>query len=756
MAGLAAVLNAPGSIDAIAVALASRGADGALCQLDGRGGTQLEVAVRAVMPAIPRVADDHEHTVAAFAVDGVASITALDAGYTARGPAGLTAGDDEPYAVILADAERGELVLARNGDGPGLYYARHGDGWLVASEPLALVSAGVAARPDVDVIRRFIETGLCDDTDRTFFERIRRVLPGEAVVLTADGAATSSGSSWQRGTPSVSTALRSALRAAGADARVGVLLGPGLAGAALLGTALSPSDGSNRPRPVAVYTATFPSLREPASQTPAVLAATPYGTIRHVPYAFEPSELDLDGFLRDLGEPVPDLDLYLLWAIAKGRSGEVDTLVDTALGESACVARVCDRISARYGVVVRSPLREVGPVELIGNELESIVGQTLLPGVARYAGMDSAQAVTAGEIVLWLRDTVAAALAVPRPWHDRTGGIDPLRRLAAGEATDEESLLRAYLVECWLRAVGDPGSTDASPSEDLPEPDLGTDDLEVAGVTWARLPVRTEAFAPGAELVAKAAWYVADALTEQFAVSLLRETLRGPWFATLAGKVVAVSQRRVCPLWDIKPDLAARVLARIARRWLPRLGEAWTMQVAIDHGGLPRVAAGTLAAALSMEWSQRLLPQAAATLYPPRAGAVAPADGAVVRGPFSPDDVADALLDALHYSLAPHLVDTLAGCAVISADEMGSRLLGFAPGPYVHAVPHPEPIVAEIFADNPAGQGGECTPIVLVCPAPQPRTAGPRQRGTDFAALDTTTKSGQSVSRERGVTTRPA
>jgi len=88
-------------------------------------------------------------------------------------------------------------------------------------------------------------------------------------------------------------------------------------------------------------------------------------------------------------------------------------------------------------------------------------------------------------------------------------------------------------------------------------------------------------------------------------------------------------------------------------------------------------------------------------------------------------------------------------------DEMGSRLLGFAPGPYAHAVPHAEPIVAEIFADNPAGQGVECTPIVLVCPAPQPRTAGPRERARDFATLDTTAKAGRSVSRERGVTTRP-
>ena len=43
-------------------------------------------------------------------------------------------------------------MLARNGDGPGLYYARYGGGWLAASEPGTLLRAGVPADPDVDVV----------------------------------------------------------------------------------------------------------------------------------------------------------------------------------------------------------------------------------------------------------------------------------------------------------------------------------------------------------------------------------------------------------------------------------------------------------------------------------------------------------------------------------------------------------------------------------------------------------------------------
>src|SRR5687767_7972149 len=110
MAGLAAALNAPGSIHALAAALGPRGADGAVSRLETSGGAVLELAMRAsVPPAIPRVVGDPDgpdpHVVAAFAVDGVASVTALDRGYSAKGPLGLLGGED-PYAVILADAER--------------------------------------------------------------------------------------------------------------------------------------------------------------------------------------------------------------------------------------------------------------------------------------------------------------------------------------------------------------------------------------------------------------------------------------------------------------------------------------------------------------------------------------------------------------------------------------------------------------------------------------------------------------------------
>jgi hypothetical protein len=730
MAGLAAALNAPGRIDALRDALLPRGPEAAALHLEAFGGAELDLAVRAALPAIPRVVSDagtgHARIVAALAVDGIASVTALDGGYAARGPAGLFDGN-HAYAVILADAEHDCLVLARNGDGPGLYYARNEGGWLAASEPAALLRAGVPAEPDPETVARFVQSGGCDETRRTFLRGIRRVRSGEAVTLMSDGTADSIGEPAAAGVRDVAVALEADV----ADRRVGLLLGPGLSGAALLGAALSRPD---RSEPVPVHT---------VGPAPALLRSVDHAAVLHRQHHVDVRALDLDAFLSDVGEPVPDLRLYLLWAVARTLGGEVDVLVDSGGGTPEAVSRVRDRIEARYGVVVRTPLRHVGPLH--DRTLQSLVDSSLPAVAARPAVADPADPVSAARVLLAAPEPVASVLTRRRPWLDRTEGIDALRRLSAGEPVDADALLRAYLVERWLdtlppseaapRAEAPVQPRDASEAPVSPAPArtsaLPPEEVHIGGLTWSRVRVRTEVFVPGDGLVGKAAWHTTNALTELCADASAREALRGPWFAILSGRAVAVAQRRVCPLWDIKPGPLARYLSRRANRRLPHLGEAWTMQVALADGGRFRVAAAVLLAVLWRRRAARLLPEQAASLYPPRPGAVPPGDSAVVQGPVQPDRTAAALVGALRYGAPVPLVATLAGCAIVSADETGSRLLGFAPGPYVDAVPDAETVVAQLCADNPAGQNHEQTPVVLAYAAPRWRAAD-SQEPPDF------------------------
>ncbi len=701
MAGLAATLNEPDSIDPIAWALAARGADGALCRLTGAGGADLQIAVRAAMPSIPRVvpargeADEADPTpIAAFVIDGIASMTALDHGYAEDGPLGLVDGGDLSYAVILADAQRDELVLARNGAGPGLYYARLDHGWVAASEPGALLQAGVSAEPDVAVVRRFIQTGECDESERTFFAQIRRVLPGEAVVLgTAVSGAVRHPSDWKPPAPTTAEAIWHATEAS----RMGVLLTPGVCGAAVLGGALYQPE---RPQPLPVFTASLDGIDGAAAQLPAVLVPLRPDTVSHTSLTAAIDPAELDRFLADMGEPVPDLDFYLLWTVVRSLSGGVDTLVDATPGRPLGLDRVRDRLLAHYGVAVRCPLREALAIDEV---LNTVVKRTMPPQLARYAELDPAQAATPTQIVLALRDEIAAALVPPRPWSDAAASVTALRRLSAGEPADAEALLRAYLVERWLAGIG-PQATVAveiEPEIEIPQPPPArdADEIIVGGEVWRRIPVRTAPVAAGDQLLASTAFHVVNTFAEY------RDAPVGPWFVVISGKAVAVSQNRLETVLDVLPGRAARLLAPLARRRWPHLGQPWTIQVAIDHSGLGRILGAVL-------MGRPMPPEA--DVYPPRPGAVPPADSAIVRPPFRPDEVAASLVAALRLALPPELGQSLAGVAVVSADEGGCRVLGYANGPCGGAAPRPRALLSLLLADNPSGQGAERTPIVVV------------------------------------------
>ncbi len=735
MAGLAATLKNSDLVDAMDLALVPRGADRAVCRLRGRRGASIELAMRAGMPSIARVvsgamgghsgngagngggngggngAPGDDRVVAAFAVDGVASVTALDGRYAQHGPPALLGGD-EPYTVIVADPEREQLVLARNGAGPGLYYAEHGAGWLVASEPMALHHAGLPAEPDPAVVRRFIETGACDDGAATFFAGVRRLRPDEAVTLGGHGEIRIHHADVPNHQPSLGSLLRESV----GSGRVGVSIAPGLPGAAMLGTILAMDDWSD---PVRVHTATFPSLGGAAARTPAVLAALPHGTVHHRTHAFDPVEFDLGTFLRDMGEPVPDLGLYLVWEIARSLGDDVDALLDATVDagtDGAYMIRFSDRVLARYGVAVSCPLRDAKVNgRTLRAELEQVMDQTLPRGVGRSVRRDEAAAPTPGDLLRPIRDTVAATLAsaryAGRPWADPAGTLDSLRRLCDGKATDEARLLRTYLVERWMTDVVDHSASGQEVGA-LP------DDVVAGGSTWARVPVRTEVFTGGDQLAPKAAWHVANTVSGLLGARWSRDAFRSPWFAAVAAKPVAVTQGRIRPLWEIKPGVAARAIVRLANGTLPRLADPWTTQVAIADAGLLHVAADAVAARVAgparvAGSPSRGVPPTANATSPPREEAVEPGDGAVVRSPADPDGFAEAFAEALRLALPTEVVDTLAGTAVVSADAQGCRVLGFASGPYADAVPGAEVLIADLFADNPAGQGRECTPVVL-------------------------------------------
>lgn len=88
------------------------------------------------------------------------------------------------YAIALADGARGRLVLARDPFGiKPLYYAEAKRGLAFASEPQALIAAGLVS-PRLNARARDELLAFQFTTGRpTIFEGIARVLPGEVIVV---------------------------------------------------------------------------------------------------------------------------------------------------------------------------------------------------------------------------------------------------------------------------------------------------------------------------------------------------------------------------------------------------------------------------------------------------------------------------------------------------------------------------------------------------------------------------------------------
>lgn len=94
------------------------------------------------------------------------------------------------FALAILDTATGELTLARDPVGCApLYLAADGSGRVAfASEIRGVLAAGVLPRrPDDLTIYRYLALGLHDDTERTFFDRVTRLLPGELAVISPAG-----------------------------------------------------------------------------------------------------------------------------------------------------------------------------------------------------------------------------------------------------------------------------------------------------------------------------------------------------------------------------------------------------------------------------------------------------------------------------------------------------------------------------------------------------------------------------------------
>lgn len=236
-----------------------------------------------------------------------------------------------------------------------------------------------------------------------------------------------------------------------------------------------------------------------------------------------------------------------------------------------------------------------------------------------------------------------------------------------------------------------------------------------AGLTVRRYPLRTDLYAREDDLDEKTLAYV-----ERFFSGLPASggdhdrATKGTWYFFISEKIVAITQGRSYFIWDIKVSRPARVLSRYVTRTPAGigLGSPFTMQLAIEEAGLPRVLYAAAGGAVGKLIGKRglfyeLVGGDIRAIDGPTEYSVYPANVSAKLAPKDPDQVAARLSALIRQRVPQPWRDTFAGTVVMDANDIGRNVLGMdAPGPKER--------YEAMFADNPLGQGSEQTPMALV------------------------------------------
>ena len=217
--------------------------------------------------------------------------------------------------------------------------------------------------------------------------------------------------------------------------------------------------------------------------------------------------------------------------------------------------------------------------------------------------------------------------------------------------------------------------------------------IDVDGVAYQRLPIRTRVVMPGDELD--------DIIREYTAGQLQQGDLL---FVT--EKIVAITQGRSYQLDEIKPRGLARFLSKYVTRtsYGIGLGMPETMEMALRECGTPRILLAAAVSAVTKAFGRsgdfyRVAGYKARSIDGPTAHTIPPYNTAVVLGPENPKQVAQHVQS---------LLDVPVEVAVVDINDIGGNILGST------LDRAGEQRLVRILGDNPLGQGHESTPLGVI------------------------------------------
>lgn len=217
--------------------------------------------------------------------------------------------------------------------------------------------------------------------------------------------------------------------------------------------------------------------------------------------------------------------------------------------------------------------------------------------------------------------------------------------------------------------------------------------IEIDGVAYQRIPIRTRVVMPGDNLD--------DIIREYTAGQLQQGDLL---FVT--EKIVAITQGRSYQIDEIEPRRLARFLSKYVTRtsYGIGLGMPETMEMALRECGTPRILLAAAVSAVTKLFGRRgdfyrVAGYKARSIDGPTAHTIPPYNTAVVLGPERPAQVAQHV---------QALVDVPVEVAVVDINDIGGNILGST------LDRAGEQRLVRILGDNPLGQGHESTPLGVI------------------------------------------
>ncbi|MFQ6171836.1 asparagine synthase (glutamine-hydrolyzing) [Oryzobacter sp. R7] len=313
-----------------------------------------------------------------------------------------------------------------------------------------------------------------------------------------------------------------------------------------------------------------------------------------------------------------------------------------------------------------------------------------------------------------------------RPYVDQAEVINAFEGWIKGtNDVDTMTFWRLINLELWLREFIDERDEDADEeaaaraahvkTDYEPNERRGLDLVTARGESVRRYPLRTDLVSKDTDLDARVLEHV-----DRFFAGLPSAgadhaaATSGPWWFFISEKIVAITQGRSYFVWDIKVSRPARVLSRYVTRTPAGigLGSPFTMQLAIQEAGLPRVLYASAGGAIGKVIGRKglfyeLVGNSINAIDGPTEYSAYPSNVSAKLAPKDPDLVAARLTAAIRERLPEPWRSTFRGTVVMDANDIGRNVLGAD-------VEKPWDRYEEMFADNPLGQGSEQTPMAMV------------------------------------------